>query len=116
MAMTSAVVFALDGFGLIDDVAVITEGQLSGLVNKGLVIGEASPEAADEGVIGLLDDGDLITIDLHKRSVDHGLKDDVLAARRSENRRFGVAVKRGLLSLYRANVSPVHMGATLNVK
>lgn len=116
MAMTSAVVFALDGFGLIDDVAVITEGQLSGLVNKGLVIGEASPEAADEGVIGLLNDGDLISIDLHKRSVDHGLTDDALAARRSENRRFGVAVKRGLLSLYRANVSPVHMGATLNVK
>ena len=35
MALTSAVVFALDGAGLIDDVAMITEGQLSGLVNKG---------------------------------------------------------------------------------
>lgn len=114
MAMTSAVVFALDGFGLIDDVAVITEGQLSGLVNKGLVVGEASPEAADGGAIGLLNDGDLISIDLHARTVDHHLPDEILAARRAENRSFGVPVKKGLLRLYRANVSPVHLGATLN--
>ena len=40
MALTSAVVFALDGAGLINDVGVITEGQLSGLVNDGLVVGE----------------------------------------------------------------------------
>jgi hypothetical protein len=49
MALTSAVVFALDGAKLIDKVAMITEGQLSGLVNDGLVVGEASPEAAAGG-------------------------------------------------------------------
>ncbi len=113
MAMTSAVVFALDGFGLIDDIAVITEGQLSGLVNKGLVVGEASPEAADGGPLGLLNDGDLITIDLHTRAVDHHLDDVVLQARRAEQRSYGVAVRPGLLTLYRANVTPVHEGATL---
>lgn len=114
MAMTSAVVFALDGFGLIDEVAVITEGQLSGLVNKGLVVGEASPEAADGGAIGLLNDGDMVTIDLVKRSVDHHLSEAVLAARAAENRVFGIPVKSGLLRLYRENVAPVHLGATLN--
>ncbi len=113
MAMTSAAVFALDGFGLIDDVAVITEGQLSGLVNKGLVIGEASPEAADGGPLGLLDEGDTISIDLHARTVDHHLDEAVLQARRDQRRSYGVPVPKGWLSLYRAQVAPVHEGATL---
>ena len=45
-------------------VAVVTDGQLSGLVNKGLVVGEVSPEAAIGGPLGLVQDGDPITIDV----------------------------------------------------
>ena len=70
MAMTSAVVFALDGAVLIDEVAMITEGQLSGLVNNGLVVGEASPEAAAGGPLAYLDNGDAISIDVPRKRVD----------------------------------------------
>src|SRR5690606_29540804 len=64
MAMTSSVVFALDGAGLINEVAMITEGQLSGLVNEGLVVGEASPEAAAGGPLAFVENGDVISIDV----------------------------------------------------
>ena len=49
MGMASQLVFALDGAGLTGQVAVVTDGQLSGLVNKGIVVGEVSPEAAAGG-------------------------------------------------------------------
>ena len=77
--MTSAVVFALDGAGLID--RVVTEGQLSGLVNKGLVVGEASPEAADGGPLALLDSGDMISLDVAKREVNLEVAQEELAKR-----------------------------------
>src|SRR5690606_35200925 len=89
LAMTSAVVFAIDGAGLINDVAVITEGQLSGLVNKGLVIGEASPEAGPDTPLGLLDDGDEIEIDISGRRVDLHVPSEVLQARKAQRRQLG---------------------------
>ena len=64
MGMASALVFALDGAGLTGQVAVVTDGQLSGLVNKGIVVGEVSPEAAAGGPLGLVRDGDSIRIDV----------------------------------------------------
>ena len=54
MGMASRVVFALDGAGLGPDVAVVTDGQLSGLVNKGFVVGEVNPEAATGGPLALV--------------------------------------------------------------
>ena len=113
LAMTSAVVFALDGAGLIDRVAVITEGQLSGLVNKGLVVGEASPEAADGGPLALLDQGDLISLDVEKREVNLEVAAAVLEARSKEKRVFGAQDVSGYLGLYQRLVRPVHKGATL---
>ena len=116
MAMTSAVVFALDGAGLIDDVAVITEGQLSGLVNKGLVVGEASPEAADGGPLALVENGDVISIDVERKVVDLEVPDAVLAERRRVPRAFGAQNERGWLAVYQRTVSPVHEGAVLAKK
>jgi dihydroxy-acid dehydratase len=113
MAMTSAVVFALDGAGLIDDVAVITEGQLSGLVNKGLVVGEASPEAADGGPLALVENGDSITIDIGRKVVDLEVPETVLAERRRVPRAFGAQNERGWLKVYQQSVAPVHEGAVL---
>lgn len=49
---------------------MVTDGQLSGLVNKGLVVGEVTPEAAVGGPRGLVEDGDTITIDVDRRAVD----------------------------------------------
>jgi dihydroxy-acid dehydratase len=113
MAMTSAVVFALDGAGLVDDVAVITEGQLSGLVNMGLVVGEASPEAAAGGPLALVEDGDAISIDVAKRAVDLEVSPAELEARRARMGSFGAQNERGWLSVYQRTVRPVHKGAVL---
>jgi dihydroxy-acid dehydratase len=113
MAMTSAVVFALDGAGIVDDVAVITEGQLSGLVNMGLVVGEASPEAAAGGPIALVENGDMISIDVMRRQVDLEVPTDVLDARRARMANFGAQNERGWLSIYQRTVQPVHKGAVL---
>ncbi|WP_291415107.1 dihydroxy-acid dehydratase [Actinophytocola sp.] len=70
MGMASQTVFALAGAGLSERVAVVTDGQLSGLVNKGIVVGEVRPEAALPGPLGLVADGDRIAIDLTTRRVD----------------------------------------------
>jgi dihydroxy-acid dehydratase len=107
------VVFALDGAGLIDRVAVITEGQLSGLVNKGLVVGEASPEAAEGGPLALLDNGDTISLDVEKREVNLEVPESVLESRRKQPRQFGAQDERGYLGIYQRLVQPVHKGATL---
>ena len=113
MAMTSAVVFALDGVGLIDRVAVITEGQLSGLVNKGLVVGEASPEAAEGGPLALLDQGDMISLDVERREVNLEVSSRILETRKKQSRQFGAQDVPGYLGIYQRLVQPVHKGATL---
>ncbi len=113
LGMTSSVVFALNGAGLIDKVAVVTEGQLSGLVNQGLVVGEGSPEAMEGGPLGLVNNGDPITIDVQKRVVNLDVPEDVLAKRREEHRQFGNTSERGWLSVYQRTVQPVHKGAVL---
>ncbi len=114
MAMTSAVVFALDGAGLINDVAMITEGQLSGLVNEGLVVGEASPEAADGGPLAFLENGDTISIDVERKVVDLEVPEEELAERRSKlHEKFGAQNQHGWLGVYQRTVSPVHKGAVL---
>lgn len=112
MAMTSAFIFALDGAGLGEHVAVVTDGQLSGLVNKGLVVGEISPEAADGGPLGLIEEGDRISIDVERRKIDLNVPDNELAARRQRWRQRGQD-ERGWLSIYARNVQPLPKGAVL---
>lgn len=111
MGMASRPVFALDGAGLTGKVAVVTDGQLSGLVNKGIVVGEVSPEAADGGPLGLVENGDRITIDIAARTVNLEVPDDVLARRRSGLAE--VPEPRGWLSIYRGTVTPLQQGAVL---
>jgi dihydroxy-acid dehydratase len=113
MAMTSAVVFALDGAKLIDKVAMITEGQLSGLVNDGLVVGEASPEAAAGGPLAYAENGDVISIDVPHKVVDLEVPESVLAERMKTPRAFGAQGERGWLRVYQRTVVPVHEGAVL---
>jgi dihydroxy-acid dehydratase len=114
MALTSAVVFALDGAGLIDDVAMITEGQLSGLVNKGLVVGEASPEAAAGGPLAFVRNGDRITIDVPGKVVDLHVPSEEIERRRAAPQKFGAQNLKGWLRTYQQTVQPVHKGAVLD--
>ncbi|HWK60979.1 MAG TPA: dihydroxy-acid dehydratase [Eoetvoesiella sp.] len=62
--------------------ALLTDGRFSG-GSSGLVIGHASPEAAEGGNIGLVNDGDTIEIDIPNRSINLAISDDELAQRRA---------------------------------
>jgi dihydroxy-acid dehydratase len=113
MAFTSAFVFAIDGAGLGDEVVVVTDGQMSGLVNKGLTVAEVSPEGAVGGPLGLVEDGDLISVDVDARTIDLEVSDDVLAQRRAALPPVQAPAGCGWLSVYARSVSPLGRGATL---
>src|SRR5688572_20171811 len=110
---SSRVVFAIDGAGLGEDVAMITDGHLSGLVCKGLVVAEVAPEGAVLGPLALVVDGDTITIDLDARRVD--LEVDVAEMeRRAAAWQPGPKLNdTGWLQIYRRNVGPLNKGAVL---
>jgi dihydroxy-acid dehydratase len=113
MGLTSALMFAIDGAGLSTSVAAITDGQMSGLVNGGLVIAEVSPEGAAGGPLGLVRDGDLISIDVNARTVDLEVEADELAARRTSLPPLAAPTGCGWLSVYARSVGPLGTGATL---
>ena len=108
----AGIVFAIDGAGLSADVAFITDGQLSGLCNKGLTIAEVSPEAATGGPISLVRDGDRITVDVDAGSIELHVPEDELARRRAEVQR-PLNPSTGWLSLYRDDVQSMGRGAVL---
>jgi len=109
----SAVVFALYSSNLQNDVAFVSDGQLSGLCNKGLTVAEVSPEAATGGPLGLVETGDTITIDVDRQSIDLEVTAEQLAARRA---RLGTKPLRhatGWLSIYQREVQPMSSGVVL---
>jgi dihydroxy-acid dehydratase len=106
------VVFALDGAGLTQEVAFVTDGQLSGLCNKGLTVAEVSPEAAVGGPIGLVEDGDLVTIDVDRQCLALEVAESELARRRAA-RTQGLPRSTGYLSIYQRSVQPMSTGAVL---
>jgi len=69
--------------GLGKDCALLTDGRFSG-GTSGLSIGHASPEAAEGGAIGLIEEGDTIEIDIPNRSIHLSISDDELASRRTD--------------------------------
>lgn len=113
MGMASRFVFVLDGAGLGEHVAVVTDGQLSGLVNKGLVVGEVSPEAAAGGPLGLVRDGDPIAIDIDARTVDLRVEEQELGRRRAAFVPPAAGRVRGWLSVYEQVVRPLPEGAVI---
>jgi dihydroxy-acid dehydratase len=112
MALASGFVAAVDGAGLSATVAVITDGQLSGL-NRGIAIGQVSPEAAMGGMIGLVEDGDEIAIDMERHTVTLQVAETELAARRERLVQRPPAREVGWLSIYERVVEPMSRGAVL---
>lgn len=110
---SSKVVFAIDGAGLGEEVAMLTDGHLSGLVCKGLVVAEVSPEGAVCGPLALVADGDTITIDLDSRRVDLEVAEAELERRRAAWTPPPRQFDRGWLQIYRRNVGPLTQGAVL---
>lgn len=113
MGFTSAFVFAIDGAGLSGEVAVVTDGQLSGLVNKGISVAEVAPEGAVGGPLGLVRDGDVISIDVEARTLELEVDPGELARRRAEFTPAAPPTGCGWLSVYARTVSPHGRGVTL---
>jgi len=80
----------LKSMGLGKECALVTDGRFSG-GTSGLSIGHASPEAAEGGAIGLVEDGDTIEIDIPNRSINVAVSDAVLAERRAAMEARGAA-------------------------
>ncbi|MET1033869.1 MAG: dihydroxy-acid dehydratase [Arthrobacter sp.] len=114
MGMASNVVFAINGAGLTGKVAVVTDGQLSGLVNQGIVVGEVKPEGAVDGPLRLVRDGDEIAIDIPARVVDLRVTAAELGARGDRPRSVPGEGTSGWLGVYARNVTPLEHGATLD--
>lgn len=113
MGLTSAFIFALHARGLAQSVALVTDGQFSGLVNQGVTIGEVSPEAAADGPLGRVQDGDVIDIDLAAGTVDLLVPADELAARPRYTPPADDDTGGGYLDQYRELVQPLACGAVL---
>jgi dihydroxy-acid dehydratase len=109
----SMVVFAIYSADLQNDVAFVSDGQLSGLCNKGLTIAEVSPEAAVGGPLGLVENGDPISIDVDAYSLDLEVPAAELASRRERLGEPKLKPATGWLSIYREQVQPMSTGVVL---
>ncbi len=101
---------ALYGQGMGDKVALITDGRFSG-GTRGFCIGHVGPEAAVGGPIGLLETGDMITIDAENGSLDVDLSDDELEKRRAAWKLIETNYQSGTLWKYAQTVGDARYGA-----
>lgn len=102
---------ALVGSNLGADVALVTDGRFSGATH-GIMVGHVTPEAAQGGTIGIVKDGDLITIDIANKTINVALSDEEIERRRAGWVPLKKPVPRGVLSKYRDTVKSAHYGAT----
>lgn len=100
------------GRGLGESVALITDGRFSG-GTRGACIGHVSPEAAAGGLIGLVEPGDMIAIDIPNRSITLEVDDKVLAERRRKFVPRPSKVKTGYLAKYAALATSADTGGVL---
>ena len=100
---------SIAGMGLDKSVALITDGRFSG-ATRGASIGHVSPEAAEGGPIGLVRDGDIISIDMNKYSITLEVSEEELAKRRKEQKP-PVKNLSGYLKRYAALVTSADKGA-----
>ena len=104
---------AIAGMGLGETVALITDGRFSG-ATKGASIGHVSPEAAEGGAIGLVEEGDIISLDIPNRRLDIMISDEELEERRKKWQKPEPKVKTGYLARYQKVVSSASSGAIIN--
>ena len=105
---------AICGMGLGESVALITDGRFSG-ATRGAAIGHVSPEAASGGTIGLVEEGDTISIDIPNHKITLEVSDDVLAERKKNLVMPEPKVKTGYLARYAKMVTSADKGAVLSL-
>lgn len=105
----------IQGMGLGDSVALITDGRFSG-ATKGASIGHVSPEAAEGGLIAFIEDGDEIELDTDKHLLRLNVSDDVIAKRKASYKPYKNEVKSKWLKRYQLLVSNASNGAILKTE
>ena len=101
---------ALIGQGLGDEVALVTDGRFSG-ASHGPMVGHVTPEAAVGGPIGLLQEGDIITLDIPARSLNVKLTEEEFTDRRAKFQPIPPNYTSGVLAKYAKLVSSASEGA-----
>ncbi|MEM1484150.1 dihydroxy-acid dehydratase [Oscillospiraceae bacterium PP1C4] len=89
----------LEGMGLSDSCAIVTDGRFSGS-NRGCFVGHISPEAYEGGTLALVEDGDLIIIDIPDRTIHLDVSDELLEQRKQLWVRLDKNIKQGYLRTY----------------
>ncbi|MEL6221685.1 MAG: dihydroxy-acid dehydratase [Cyanobacteria bacterium J06627_8] len=110
LAPTSAII----GAGLDDSVGLITDGRFSG-GTYGMVVGHVAPEAAVGGTIGLVHEGDSITIDADARLLQVNVSDEELEKRRANWKPPMPRYQKGVLAKYARLVSSSSLGAVTDL-
>ena len=105
---------AINGRGLSQSVALITDGRFSG-GSHGFVIGHISPEAYEGGPLALLEDGDQITIDAESKTIDVDLTQAELNSRKKSWSKPQPYAKKGLLAKYAKLVGSASLGAVTDL-
>ena len=100
----------LAGMGLDKDVALITDGRFSG-ATRGASIGHVSPEAAEGGLIGLVENGDMISIDMINCKIELLVSEEEIAKRRANWVKKEPKIKTGYLARYAKLVTSASTGA-----
>ena len=111
--MTTAI-GALWGKDLAYSVALISDGRFSGAI-RGPAIGYISPEAAEGGLLALLEDGDIIKINIPQRSLASELDDSEVTSRREKWQRPPFKIKKGYLRFYEQFAASANKGALLKI-
>jgi dihydroxy-acid dehydratase len=101
---------AIAGAGLLNDVALITDGRFSG-GSHGMVVGHVAPEAQVGGMIALIQDGDVITINSHKKELSVDLSEEEVARRRQLWSAPELRYTRGALYKFAQLCSSASLGA-----
>jgi len=104
---------ALIGAGLGESVGLITDGRFSG-GTWGMVVGHVAPEAAVGGPIGLIREGDSVTIDAHQLLLNLNVPDAELAQRKAQWQAPAPRYTRGVLAKFRRLSSSASKGAVLD--
>ncbi len=105
----------IQGMGLGETVALITDGRFSG-ATKGASVGHVSPEAAEGGLIALIEDGDEIELDVDKHILRLNVDDETIAKRRVAYKPYKNEVKSKWLKRYQLLVSNASNGAILKTE
>ena len=102
------------GMGMSNSVVLITDGRFSG-ATQGPCIGHVSPEAAEGGPIAIVENGDFIELDIHRRRLDIKLEDKEIERRMKSWKPKPSKVPKGYLRRYSKSVQSPDLGATLKV-